>query len=70
LAIGYFTEGGILVGWCESRNDYRHFRTDRLTEVVTLDERYPRSRCVLFHEWREKQLHDEQAGSHRRKRST
>ncbi|WP_202900099.1 helix-turn-helix transcriptional regulator [Thioclava atlantica] len=30
FAIGYFTDGRILVGWCENRGAYRHFRTDRL----------------------------------------
>jgi predicted DNA-binding transcriptional regulator YafY len=55
FAIGYFTEGRILVGYCESRRDYRHFRTDRLVETNMLDERYPRSRVKMFREWRERQ---------------
>lgn len=58
FAIGYFTEGRILVGWCESRKGYRHFRTDRLLAITSLDERYPRSRRSMFHEWRATQLPD------------
>jgi predicted DNA-binding transcriptional regulator YafY len=31
-----------LVGaWCELRQDYRHFRADRIRSLVVLDERYP-----------------------------
>jgi predicted DNA-binding transcriptional regulator YafY len=51
IAIGYFTEGRILVGWCETRSDYRHFRTDRIIAGEELNERYPRSRAKLFREW-------------------
>jgi predicted DNA-binding transcriptional regulator YafY len=41
FAIGYFTHGRILVGWCETRNAYRHFRTDRLLSACPKSERYP-----------------------------
>ena len=51
FAIGYFTSGRILVGWCEARQDYRHFRTDRLIEVRLLDERYRRSRSSMLRDW-------------------
>ncbi len=66
FAIGYFTDGRILVAWCESKNDYRHFRTDRLLEVTPLGERYPRRRRAMFQEWHERQLQDERDGSARR----
>jgi predicted DNA-binding transcriptional regulator YafY len=55
FAIGYFTEGRILVGWCETREGYRHFRTDRI-EARTLPERYPRKRADLLREWQRSQL--------------
>lgn len=54
FAIGYFTEGRILVGFCEARKDYRHFRTDRLREPQLLDERYPRPRTKMFREWQQR----------------
>jgi predicted DNA-binding transcriptional regulator YafY len=56
FALGYFSDGRILVGWCESKNDYRHFRTDRVVEAHTLDVRYPRRRAQLFREWQKRQL--------------
>ena len=55
FALGYFTEGRILVGWCESRRDYRHFRTDRIVEAQELAERYPRPRMKMFREWQARQ---------------
>ncbi|NBJ13006.1 helix-turn-helix transcriptional regulator [Microvirga arsenatis] len=51
FAIGYFTSGRILVGWCELRQDYRHFRTDRLVGTRTLADRYPRRRTTMLREW-------------------
>jgi predicted DNA-binding transcriptional regulator YafY len=56
FTIGYFVDGRILVGWCESRNDYRHFRTDRLLDVRMLQERYCRRRAEMFRDWRERQM--------------
>lgn len=55
--IGYFTEGRILVAWCEKKKDYRHFKTDRIVSLHVLDERYPRARDSLFHEWQAAQVH-------------
>jgi predicted DNA-binding transcriptional regulator YafY len=55
FAIGYFSEGRILVGFCEARKDYRHFRSDRLIETRMLDERYPRPRAQMFREWQQRQ---------------
>lgn len=69
FAIGYFVEGRVFVGWCESRRDFRHFRTDRLVEVAPLDERYPRRRRVLLHEWRQRQARSGMPGQ-RGQRST
>lgn len=56
FAIGYFNQGRILVGWCETRQAYRHFRTAALSERQVLDEHYPRKRAVMFREWRESQI--------------
>ncbi|HEY4545128.1 MAG TPA: YafY family protein [Pedomonas sp.] len=51
FAIGYFIDGRILVGWCEVRQDYRHFRTDRLIRTRLLEERYRRSRTGMLRDW-------------------
>ena len=55
FAIGYFSEGRILVGFCESQNDFRHFRTDRVVDAQVLDARYPRPRIKMFREWQQRQ---------------
>ncbi len=56
FAIGYFTDGRILVGWCEKQQDYRHFRTDGIISLTVLNERYTRRRESLFREWRSSQM--------------
>jgi predicted DNA-binding transcriptional regulator YafY len=56
FAIGYFTDGRILVGWCEEKQEYRHFRTDRIKSVTVLEGRYPRRREILFREWHASQM--------------
>jgi predicted DNA-binding transcriptional regulator YafY len=43
----------VVVAWCELRKDYRHFRTDRIVEMIPQEVRYPRRRAVLLQEWRE-----------------
>jgi predicted DNA-binding transcriptional regulator YafY len=52
VALGYFEETRMLVAWCEARNDFRHFRTDRMREITLLESRYPRRRAQLLKEWR------------------
>lgn len=42
----------MLAAWCELRQDFRHFRLDRIAEATKLAERIPRHRRVLLAEWR------------------
>lgn len=51
FALGYFEEARVLVGWCETRRGFRHFRTDRILQIVELGQRYPRRRHILLREW-------------------
>jgi predicted DNA-binding transcriptional regulator YafY len=44
-------EARILVAWCESRQAYRTFRTDRLLAATLMDERYPGRRSVHLRGW-------------------
>ncbi|HEX5276848.1 MAG TPA: YafY family protein [Fluviicoccus sp.] len=53
VALGYFERVRMLVGWCEQRQAFRHFRVDRMHDVRVLDHRYPRRRQQLLHEWRQ-----------------
>lgn len=42
----------MLAAWCELRQDFRHFRTDRIAEAAMLDDRYSRRRQALLKDWR------------------
>lgn len=55
LGLGYFERSRVLIAWCESRQDFRSFRTDRIARWVPLATRLPRSRVVLLREWRERE---------------
>ncbi|MGL4858515.1 MAG: helix-turn-helix transcriptional regulator [Enterobacteriaceae bacterium] len=56
FAIGYFDHLRLLVAWCELRQDFRNFRTERITRLTLTQQRYPRRRQSLLQEWR-KTLH-------------
>ncbi|MET1026330.1 MAG: YafY family protein [Dongiaceae bacterium] len=51
VAIGYLETVRMLVGWCELRSDFRHFRTDRVVAAEFLDERYADRPSVLRARW-------------------
>ncbi|GHU33019.1 transcriptional regulator [Betaproteobacteria bacterium] len=53
FALGYFEHVRLLVAWCELRQAFRNFRTDRITVLAITEERYPRRRQALLKEWRE-----------------
>lgn len=53
LALGFFEEVHVIVAWCELRNDFRHFRTDRISKLASLETRYPKLRQTLLKKWRE-----------------
>ncbi|MDO8330521.1 MAG: YafY family protein [Fluviicoccus sp.] len=55
VALGYFERVRMLVGWCERRQAFRHFRVDRMSDLQRLDVRYPRRRRQLLHEWRQQE---------------
>ena len=55
FAIGFFDNARIVVAWCELRQDFRHFRLDRIETLAMLEERYPRRRAALLREWRTSQ---------------
>jgi predicted DNA-binding transcriptional regulator YafY len=52
LGLGFFQRSRLLVAWCETRADYRSFRTDLIAQWETLPARLPRSRVALLREWR------------------
>lgn len=52
LALGYFEMSRIVIAWCELRDDFRHFRTDRVRRAEISQQRYPGSRVKLLAKWR------------------
>jgi predicted DNA-binding transcriptional regulator YafY len=50
--VAYFDGARLVSAWCELRNDFRHFRTDRLLAVEDTGERYPAARDELERRWR------------------
>ena len=55
FALGFFERVRVVAAWCELRNDFRNFRTDRITALGVDDQRYPRRRHALLKEWRERE---------------
>ena len=59
IAIAYFKTVRLIVAWCEQRQDFRHFRTDRISDFEFLEETYPTQTEVLKKQWwdQEKKRH-------------
>ncbi|MCJ2118932.1 YafY family transcriptional regulator [Methylobacterium sp. J-001] len=53
FALAFFDAARILLGWCELRQGFRHFRTDRIAAADLLDARYPKRRQALLKDWRQ-----------------
>lgn len=53
FALGFFDHVRVILAWCEMRQDFRSFRTDRVMELAVTDIRYPRRRRALLKAWRE-----------------
>jgi len=52
VAVGFFEGAEVLAAWCEARQDFRHFRLDRITTAEQAEGRYGRRRRVLLADWR------------------
>ena len=52
VTVGYLETVRHLIAWCELRQDFRSFRTDRVTAAGLLDERYPERPGTLRTKWR------------------
>jgi len=51
ITVGYLETVRLLIAWCELREDFRSFRTDRVQTATFLDERYPERPAVLRAKW-------------------
>ena len=55
IMLGFFEKARIVAAWCELREDFRNFRTDRIHAMERTSKRYPRRRAVLMKEWKHSQ---------------
>ncbi len=53
FALAFFDRARVVAAWCETRQAFRHFRTDRIEALDIIEERYPRRRASLLKAWRE-----------------
>lgn len=59
IVLGYNQTHCLLISWCEKRESFRHFRTDRLLDILLLNEHINSDREALrsrWEEWREREL--------------
>jgi predicted DNA-binding transcriptional regulator YafY len=52
IAVSYWDAVRLIVAWCEMRNGFRHFRTDRVVAAEFLEARYSTPRAKLRALWR------------------
>ncbi len=52
IALVYYAEAAVLAAWCELREDFRHFRADRIGACAALGERFAGQGRALRAEWR------------------
>ncbi|HTV45006.1 MAG TPA: WYL domain-containing protein, partial [Stellaceae bacterium] len=51
LAMAYYVDVTLIGAWCELRNDFRHFRVDRISSARLLDEHFPPDNGRLMADW-------------------
>jgi len=54
-ALAFFDHVRVIVAWCELREDFRHFRTDRIQAIQMTNQSYPESRLGLLKQWRQQE---------------
>ncbi|SDY48880.1 Predicted DNA-binding transcriptional regulator YafY, contains an HTH and WYL domains [Collimonas sp. OK242] len=52
IAIAFFEGKRLVIGWCELRSGFRHFRNDRISVLTVTKIRYPQQRSMLLQAWR------------------
>ena len=66
IAVGYYDAVRLIAGWCELREGFRNFRTDRVVDAGFTDERYPGRRAQLMHRWRAEMIEARRRGIERK----
>jgi predicted DNA-binding transcriptional regulator YafY len=52
IMLSFIDAKRFVAGWCELRQDFRTFQTDRIERIELLEERYPGRRRALAKRWR------------------
>lgn len=58
FAMAFFDHARLIAAWCELRQDFRHFRADRVVALTSSGARYPDRRHALIRRWREQIRHE------------
>ena len=53
IAVAYFDAQRLIIGWCELRQDFRSFRTDRMLAMTVEEAKYPARRKALLKQWQD-----------------
>lgn len=56
IAVAYYDSVRLIVGWCELREGFRHFRSDRIVQADFLATRYRTSRARLRAAWKKERI--------------
>jgi predicted DNA-binding transcriptional regulator YafY len=51
IALAYYVDVTLIAGWCELRQDFRHFRADRIRASRLLDEHFRAEQAQLTASW-------------------
>jgi predicted DNA-binding transcriptional regulator YafY len=49
--MAYYVDVTLIAAWCELRNDFRHFRVDRIAMSTPLEERFEADHAKLLAAW-------------------
>ena len=55
FALAFYDQVLIVMAWCELRQDFRHFRADRIESWNNTGVNYPRGRLKLLRDWQAKE---------------
>lgn len=53
FAVAYFDAQRLIIAWCELRQAFRSFRTDRMIGIDVRSDKYPARRKVLLKRWQD-----------------
>lgn len=52
FAMAFFDQARLIAAWCELRQDFRHFRADRVAHLADTGQAMPERRHVLVRRWK------------------